>query len=607
MALSDRVRGALRSLLDIEREERTKAESPSADALRHAPSSIYAVWGREDIGGLLSVSQNLMDRYADYEAMMDFPDTRTAVLYFANDACQPNMDNRRVAWVTGKDAAIVGAADTLLKKRLRMEDEMFPLAFQLCQYGNTFDEVLATERGVIGLNALPAPTMRRVERLDGTLIGFVQDVTGRFTADQHELRQMLAGSTEIPKHIAVFEDWQVLQMRLRGTVRRSPYGVAVTEGARWIWKRLVMMLDSVMIYKLTRAPARYAFYVDVTDVPSHKVERYLRDAKRDNKKKPMVNPRTGKLDFRYSPLANDEDFYIAVRDGRELSRVEVLSGPDYQNVDDVEFFQKMLHGALMIPRAWLGQDEPIPARSMLSTEDVRAARMTLSVQRELRNGMERLIRLDQAARGMRGAWRTEFDVNMTIPSGIYELMALEIKNARADFAARVRDFMSLRWIWENVFRLSDMEIDALEKQRKKEAREADGMGMDPTFGAFSGGLPPEPPPMEAPPPANGNGQEPKNLDQEPDEKPKSPQEWKRYDAWRRLEEKRDKFSRTNHQMLIDKLNESLENDRQLERRIREVRGLAQDLRQAAIRKNHGAISAVPSVAANGRSWRNAMN
>ena len=93
----------------------------------------------------------------------------------------------------------------------------------------------------------------------------------------------------------------------------------------------------------------------------------------------MVNPNNNFLDMRYNPLANDEDFFIAVRDGRALSRVEVLSGPDYQNVDDVQYFQRKLHGALMVPRAYMGQDAPIQGRAILSNEDVRAARVSLQI------------------------------------------------------------------------------------------------------------------------------------------------------------------------------------------------------------------------------------
>jgi uncharacterized protein YdcH (DUF465 family) len=797
MGIRDQALGALRRVFGDERDAREVAESPSADALRHAPSSTYAIWGREDIGGLLSVSQNLMDRYADYEAMNDYPDIRcftgdmkvyavgdhnlivpmtirelassserpdilafdrkkkllvkvaaehprisgrnaltvrlelsngemlrvtpnhkilcveaeghppnsyveagqlkkgaflvgaragfdttgksmltvkqaggvwlnedpiaegyekevydittsthnllvngvichnSAFHYFANDSTQPNMDNGRVAWVDSPDQAVVDMADTLIKRRLRLEDDLFSIAYTLCQYGNDFEEVLVTEDGVVGLNNLAAPTMRRVEKLNGSLIGYVQDVTGRFTANQDELRRMLAGSMSIPKHVALFEDWQACHFRMRSTTRRSPYGVSVSEGARWIWKRLVMLEDAVMIYKLTRSPARYAFYVDVTDVPPNRVEGFLKKAKRDLKKKKMVNPNNNFLDMRYNPLANDEDFFIAVRDGRALSRVEVLSGPDYQNVDDVQYFQRKLHGALMVPRAYLGQDSPIQGRAILSNEDVRAARVSLQIQKELKNGIERLIRTDLAARGHRNPWAVELDVKMTVPSNIYELAAMEVKNARADFAARIQPYVSMHWLLENVFKLSDDEIREVEIQRQREANIADSMGMDPSFSAFTGGRPPdtEPPPAPAegaPPeadagaggysevpqpgysqvpspgysqvpspgfsevPAPAYSQVPISEARRPN-KNASRSEWVAYDRVRRTQERRDRESRQNHQKLVDMIGNLQENDAHFARRLEETSGFLKDFKDAALRRVNGQVSSVPSA------------
>ena len=404
MALRDDALNYLRQVFGRERAERDRAESPSAEAEKHIPSSMFAVWGREDVGGLLSVSQNLMDRYADYEAMDDYPDINcltadtliyivegsvirpfrlhdlaahgggvdilaydsdaqrivkvqaenpritgnkvevvevgfdngesikctpdhkfftvdhgyinasdmtvgTGVVsiwsgfdtkgmstflhplsstvkvtqaatpageedvydvttkthnfiangvvvhnsthhYFTNDATQPDIDTGKTVWVHSSNEAIKDMTDVLLNKRLRIEDDIWSMVYQTVKTGNNYEEVLVTENGVVGLNSLPVPTVRRVEQSNGALIGYVQDITGKFTQDAADLRGMLAGQSTIPDHVALFEEWQVLHSRLRGTVRRTPYGFGVADGARWIWKRLVLLEDAMLIYKL---------------------------------------------------------------------------------------------------------------------------------------------------------------------------------------------------------------------------------------------------------------------------------------------------------------------------------------------------------------------
>jgi len=1062
MALRDRAVKALRNVFGAPQEERAKADSPSVAAMRHHVPSMFTVWGREDIGGLLTVSQSLMDRFADYEAMEEYPDINSAFHYFANDATQPSVKDGRCIWVMSEDDALKGLGNDLMHRILRVEDEIWPQAYGLGMMGNDYLELLITENGIVGTNTLPVPTMRRVERLDGGLIGFVQDVTGQFTANSQELRRMLAGNVEIPRSLALFEDWQVAHFRLRATRRRSPYGVSVAEGARWIWKRLVMLEDSVLIYKLclrgdsqiwtpdgrkaikdlqegdevysytdpgndhrlkktkvvykkhngqdkifrvfsdhreifanrthpvlvetvvgrgkgipqirrldyvevqnlepgvhrfvtpskneddweeiylerpqlhskarlvgavertmpypkiakqvgvhhcrardffagdydlktdtavalleanghgpehleieehwggergtpvtgitvpetadadfarwwgfmlgdgfvatrthklrpghseahvaqnetgfalgahqdineqykalfekyapvklvgdtghrlgaytivsgkfaefmtlngfvpgahhkrlpewifrahpklklamirgladadahikprkegrktryerarfemcnkqlledvrelamqlglvatfvwsrtraggrtikgsskplptstsycldvsfkpqaktevirgveeietddiydigveadehnfvadgcvvhnTRAPARYAYYIDTTDIPSDQVGAFLQKAKRDLKKKRMVNPRSGRLDLRYNPLARDEDFFIAVREGRELARVDVLSGPDYQAVDDVEYFKQMLHATLKVPRAYLGKDEAPPSKSILSNDDVRAARVTLNLQRELKIGWERVIRTHLAARGVRDPWKPEFTIEMTVPSGIWELAAYETMNAAADYASRIQPWVSTRWIQENILKFSEEEIKEIEKQQKKDSEEEQA-GDLPSYamGGGQGGPPEAPPPggeeepEEAPPeeaPEKAPPEEEEGTPKpapKPSPKPKAPavgkgkkptpEEWKRYDYERRLEEWKYRESSRRHSEISDKLNRLLEGDKGFARREHERRAFFEEVRGLLRRTNGGSMSAPPS-------------
>lgn len=611
MGLRDEIIHSLRQLFGVDAEERAKAESPSADAARYAPTSIYSVWGREDVGGLLSVSQNLMDRFADYEAMLDYPDIRTAVHYFATDSTQPNPDNGRVVWITAKDQALVGSGDAMIVNRLRLEDDAFSIAFQLCAMGNDYEEMLCTENGVVGINCLPPATMRRVEKINGDLIGYIQDITGRFSADPDELRKMIAGAAELPPTAATFEPWQVVHFRLRSHARRSPYGIAIQEAARWIWKRLVMLEDAVLMGRLTKIP-RYAYYVDVTDVPPKQRDAYLRKHKAELRKKQMVDPKTGRLDMRFNPMALDEDIVLATTRDGPLAKVDVLSAPDFVNMHDVDHFQRKMHGALMVPRAYMGQDSPVQGRAILSTEDVRAARVTLQVQKELRNGFERMIRIDQAARGFPNPWQTQFQVNMTMPSGIYELASYEIKSARADFAARIKPWFSDRWIRENVFKISDEAIVAIEDAMRREAimaAQTQAQVQAIMMGAGGGGGPsegaptvdpaqlaaaqPVPPEQLGTAPALPVSAGPPRLP--PPGSPDRMEAIKRYDHLCRLEEQRDKLSNANHQFLTDKVQELLAGDKVLQDRLNQAIGLINDVRELGLRSNGDRLAAIPSA------------
>lgn len=502
----------------------------------------------------------------------------SAFHYFANDATQPNADTGKMIWCESADAAIKSTANATLHKKLRIDDEMFSIAYTTAMYGNDFEEVLVTENGVVGLNFLPPPTVRRIERADGALIGYIQDLSGQFPTDMRQLRTMLDSAQGVPAHIALFEDWQVLHFRQRGSFRRSPYGFSVAEGARWIWKRLLILEDAVLIYKLSRAPSRYAFYIDVTDIPPDRVKSFLNKAKNDLKKKQIVDPRTGKLTMRFNPLANDEDFFLATREGKDLARVDILSGPDYQAVEDVMYFLRKLHGVLKVPRSYMGFDDQVPGRSILSNEDVRAARVTLGLQRSLRMGFERLIRVDMAARGMSNVWRPEFDIMMTAPSAIYSLAAMEWKNATADFASRVQPFTSLRWVQENVFKFSGEEIDAIEKQVKREREMGVGGGMD--MGGFVGAsiedIPREP-----------------LLERDRDDIPTRRQLIKMIDGIRRNEDRRHQESLKRHDLLLESMHHMSQQLAGFNKRLRNYQSFGQDMRNGVLNSRNGRINPAP--------------
>ena len=268
--------------------------------------------------------------------------------------------------------------------------------------------------------------------------------------------------------ISALEDWEVVHFRLRGKHRRSIYGYSVLEPARWIWKRLMLLEDAALIYRLQRAPERYAFYVDVGDLPPQEAHAYLNRVRQQHRKKKWVNPTTGKLDLKFDPMAQDEDFFIPVRQGSEGTRIEVLGAPSWQHMEDVEYFRDKLFAAIKVPKAYLAQTEGIN-RSILSSEDVRFARTVLRVQRELRNGLSKIARVHLAALNV-DPQAVEYNIHLTIPSAIFELAQLEVKNARADLAGRMQEFVSKHWLMSNVFGMSDDEILTIFRERDEDAQ-----------------------------------------------------------------------------------------------------------------------------------------
>jgi hypothetical protein len=253
------------------------------------------------------------------------------------------------------------------------------------------------------------------------------------------------------RYIVFFEPWEIAHWKLSSKYAKSIDGVSVIDAARWIFKRLVMLEDTALLYVLSRSPGRYIFYVDMGDIPPAEKNSLLRKVKQSYKKKTLLNPATGQLEFRNNPMTPEEDIFIATSGGKESTRVEILSGPEWNSMDTVEYFRDKMFSAIKIPRAYFGGDAD--ASQGLAQRDVRFARTCLRIQREVRNGIRHIARVHMASLGM-DPDSTEWDTRMTAPSSILELQQIETMNAQAGLISALENKLPLEWMLQRIMHLS---------------------------------------------------------------------------------------------------------------------------------------------------------
>lgn len=437
------------------------------------PFNLVSQFGYDSLAEHLRIDQDLQARYTDYEEMDEYGEINTALDIYADDSAMPDMERGQSIWVTSENKGIERELNDVLHKRLLIEDDIWGLERTISKYGNAFGELLINETGLIGINFLPPPTVRRVEGPRGQLLGFIQDIRGEFNLSMEDFYKLAAerGSqgerTRPPGEATVFEDWEVVHWRLRGKHLRSVYGHGVIDSARWIWKRLALLEDALLIYKLSRAPARYAFYVDIGEYDMERGLAYVNRVKNQFVKKKFVNPATGKLDMRHNPLAHDEDFFIPSKGGKDSTRIEVLQGPDYAETDTVEYHRDKLVSATKVPKTYMGYGGEAN-KAALSSEDIRFCRTVMRIQRETRGGVRKACRVHLIARGA-DINRHEYEVQMSVPSAILELAKLEVMSATADLAARTQEFLPVQWALENLFHMSEEEAVELMDLKDEEA------------------------------------------------------------------------------------------------------------------------------------------
>jgi hypothetical protein len=434
---------------------------------------------------------DLLSRYADYESMADYPEIGNCLRILADEATQSDVVEKKSLWATSANAGVQDAINHMLHKTLGVQKDLWNMAYQVSQTGNMFEANLVQEGyGVVKLLNLPVATVRRIEDQYAHLWGYVQDYEGNFdNVSTEQFKQLLAANRAEPSRNGqvVFEPWEVAHFRYRATARSDLYGVSTVEAARWVWVRLKMMEDSMVLFKLTRSPARYAFYVDVGSVPANQRQAELEKIKNNYKKRKFTNPKTGQVEFRYNVMSSDEDFFMSKSGGERLSEVELLSGLDSQGVDDSEYFRQKLFSALPIPKAYLSQDESI-GRANLGQQDIRLAKTVLRIQDTLMDGFRQICNTHLAARNI-DPDRVDYDLNMVVPSGTLEMIRYEVKRIQVELGQQYAALnFPEEYIWRDILGFSEDEIVSIRAMRDREANQ----GVTPPEGdasAGSGGAP----------------------------------------------------------------------------------------------------------------------
>lgn len=143
----------------------------------------------------------------------------------------------------------------------------------------------------------------------------------------------------------------------------APFGESILKPVYRSHKQKTLLEDSIIIYRVSRAPERRVFYVDVGKMPPQRVKQYLETIKNEIKQKkvPGGGPNgQQQVESVYNPHSASEDFYFAQRADGKGSRVETLpGGQGLGELSDLEYFQDKVMQGLRIPSSYMksGRDE----------------------------------------------------------------------------------------------------------------------------------------------------------------------------------------------------------------------------------------------------------
>jgi len=251
--------------------------------------------------------------------------------------------------------------------------------------------------------------------------------------------------------------------------------------------QLRMIEDATVIYRISRAPERRIFYIDVGNLPKLKAEQYLRDIMVKYKNKLVYDANTGEVRDDRKFLSMMEDFWLPRREGGKGTEITTLpGGQNLGELEDVKYFQKKLYGALSVPVSRLesGQAFSLGRSSEITRDELKFAKFVDRLRNKFSELFDQALRIQCIFKGIctTEEWemfKENIHYDFIKDNNFSELKEAELMTNRLSLLASVDPYtgryFSQKWIQQNVLRLTDDEIKEMETEINKEKEEGFGL------------------------------------------------------------------------------------------------------------------------------------
>ena len=254
--------------------------------------------------------------------------------------------------------------------------------------------------------------------------------------------------------------------------------------------QLSMMEDSLVIYRISRAPERRIFYIDVGNLPKGKAEEYLNSTMNKYRNKVVYDPTTGAIKDEKIHRNVMEDFWLPRREGGRGTEITTLpGGQNLGEIEDIQYFQNKLYRALNIPMSRLSEGDAFSVgRSSEITRDelkfqkfidrCRGKFSTLFYE-----ALKRQLILKKII--VPSDWvniREDIVVEYSRDNYYAELKDGEILKERIEMVQMMDEyigtFWSKDWVRRNILKLTDEDIKQIAKDNKEDPMEPDDINTD---------------------------------------------------------------------------------------------------------------------------------
>ena len=252
--------------------------------------------------------------------------------------------------------------------------------------------------------------------------------------------------------------------------------------------QLRMIEDAVVIYRISRAPERRIFYIDVGNLPKGKAEQYLRDVMVKYKNKMVYDAQTGELRDDRKHMSMLEDFWLPRREGGKGTEITTLpAGQNLGELEDVKYFRQKLLQSLNVPISRLEPQQGgmigMGRVTEVTRDEVKFTKFIQRLRNKFATVFDHAIRLQLVLKGVCTSeewdqFREHIYYDFKKDNNFTEMREAELLRERLNLLSVVDPYIgryySAGWVKRHVLQMDDEEIEKMEKEISDE--EEQGIG-----------------------------------------------------------------------------------------------------------------------------------
>jgi hypothetical protein len=425
-----------------------------------------------------NIEENKGGRLRDYRIMASFAEISDALDEIC-DECINKDENGNIVNLTFRNTELDARDQIKIQDEFEkyidyfnLEKRGFEYFRQLLVEGEPFFEHIIhksyTDDGILGIVHLPTDLVDAVyDNIQNMLIkGFILrkpifDVKNPTKLEKMELIPM--------------DDNQITYINSGIWNQDKTFRLPFIENARRAYRQLSLVEDSIVIYRLVRAPERLVFNVDVGTMAPPKAEAYLRKLMQQYWSKKTFDTNQAGAVQKFNPQSMLDSFWFAKRQGSEGTSVTQLAGgANLGELADLMYFVNKLYKALKVPTNRLNADATFSDGNEILRDELKFAKFIIRMQQQFANGLKNGFITHLELKGMKkkyGIKSQNIHLNFNVPTNFYELresQKLELKASNYNTLVN-NEFISATYGQKKYLGWNELEIKANREMLRKDA------------------------------------------------------------------------------------------------------------------------------------------